>query len=122
MEEKYWQEVNDIEVENLKLEEKTSFAKKNFDNYKEELNRLSKFSVLNEVFEIKVVNDMPTIAKIHLGTNPQTEVVNWDETCAGISHVCLLLNYLVRKNEIDLGGTVIVPYGTKSKIILDYGS
>ena len=70
MEEKYWQEVNDIEVENLKLEEKTSFAKKNFDNYKEELNRLSKFSVLNEVFEIKVVNDMPTIAKIHLGTNP----------------------------------------------------
>lgn len=105
-------------MENLLLEEKTSIAKQNLLNYKSEFERLSKISVLNEVFEIQVHDDMPTIAKIHLGVNPQTGMINWDETSAGLSHVCLLLNYLVKKNEISLGDTHIVPMGTLSEIVI----
>lgn len=117
-ENEFWKEINQIEIENLKLEENTSFAKQNFLVFKTELDRLSRLSVLNEVFDIKVHEDMPTIAKLHLGKNPNTGVVNWDETSAGIGHVCLLLNYLSLKNGISLGSVKIIPLGNVSKIII----
>ena len=105
-------------MENLKLEEETTFAKQNFLNYKSELERLSRLSMLNEVFNITVHDDMPTITKLHLGKNPNTGVVNWDETSAGLGHVCLLLNYISLKNDISLGNMKIQPLGNLSKIVV----
>ncbi len=110
-EEIYWDKINKIEVENLKLEEETTFAKQNFLNYKSELERLSRMSMLNEVFDITVHEDMPTITKLHLGKNPNTGVVNWDETAAGLGHLSLLLNYISLKNDINLGNVKIIPLG-----------
>lgn len=117
-EDEYWEKINKIEVENLKLEEETTFAKQNFLNYKSELERLSRLSMLNEVFDITVHDDMPTITKLHLGKNPNTGVVNWDETSAGFGHICLLLNYISLKNDISLGNIKIQPLGNQSKIIV----
>ena len=117
-EEEFWNEINQIETENLNLEEKTSFAKQNFFNYKTELERLSRLSMLNEVFDIKVHEDMPTITKLHLGKHSKTGVVNWDETSAGLGHVCLLLSYLTLKNDIPLGNLKIIPLGNLSKIVV----
>lgn len=117
-EEIYWDKVNKIEVENLRLEEETTFAKQNFLNYKSELERLSRMSMLNEVFEITVHEDMPTITKLHLGKNPNTGVVNWDETSAGLGHLCLLVNYISLKNDISLGNVKIIPLGNQSKIVV----
>lgn len=108
--------MNQIEVENLRQEDETICTKQNFLNYKAELERLSRLSMLNEVFDIVVHEDMPTITKLHLGKNPNTGVVNWDETQAGFGHVCLLLSYLTLKNQIDLGNLEIVPLGNYSKI------
>ena len=102
----------------MTLEENTSFAKHNYLNYKSELDRLSRLSMLNEVFDIQVDQDMPTITKLHLGKNPNTGVVNWDETSAGLGHVCLLLSYLSLKNDIKIPNTRIVPLGNISKVLI----
>lgn len=117
-ENEYWDKINKIEVENLSLEEETTFAKQNFLNYKSELERLSKLSMLNEVFDIIVHEDMPTITKLHLGKNPNTGVVNWDETSAGLGHICLLLSYIRLKNDVNLGNVKIQPLGSQSKIVV----
>ena len=74
--------------------------------------------MLNEVFDIVVHDDMPTVSKLHLGKNPNTGNVNWDETSAGLGHLCLLLNYISLKNDISLGNIKIRPLGNQSDIIV----
>ena len=54
------------------------------------------------VFDIKIQSDMATISKLHMGKNPETGDIKWDETNAGFVHALLLLNYLCVRNKIKV--------------------
>lgn len=84
--------------------------------FNSELDRVSKIYVLNEVFDIKIHNDMSTISKLHLGRNPETGTVNWEETNAGFGHILLLLNYLLVKNKLEIPNITFEPMGNLSSI------
>lgn len=115
-EESFWDRANKIEIENIELEIESSFTRQQIMNFNAELDRLSKIYILNEVFSIKIHNDMATISKLHIGKNPDTGSINWDETNAGIGHAMLLLNFLCVKNNIRIPNVEFEPLGNISTI------
>lgn len=116
-EDDFWNMANRIEIENIELEEESTFTRQQIMNFNSELDRLSKIYILNEVFDIKILKDyMPTISKLHMGMNPETGSVNWDETNAGFGHTMLLLNYLCIRNNIKIPNIEFEPLGNISAI------
>jgi Apg6 BARA domain len=116
-EDDFWNMANRIEIENIELEEESTFTRQQIMNFNSELDRLSKIYILNEVFDIKILKDyMPTISKLHMGMNPETGSVNWDETNAGFGHTMLLLNYLCIRNSIKIPNIEFEPLGNISAI------
>lgn len=116
-EDDFWNMANRIEIENIELEEESTFTRQQIMAFNSELDRLSKIYILNEVFDIKIHNGyMPTISKLHMGMNPETGSVNWDETNAGFGHTMLLLNYLCVRNSIKIPNIEFEPLGNISSI------
>lgn len=116
-EDDFWNMANRIEIENIELEEESTFTRQQIMNYNNELDRLSKLYILNEVFDINIQKEtMPTISKLHMGMNPDTGAVNWDETNAGFGHTMLLLNYLCVRNNIKIPNIEFEPLGNVSTI------
>ena len=85
-------------------------------SFNSELDRLSKIYILNEVFDIRFNNEMPTISKLHVGKSPETGNINWDETNAGFGHAIVLLNYLCVRNNIKIPNIEFEPMGNVSSI------
>lgn len=117
-EDDFWNKANQIEIENIELEEESSFTRQQIMAFNSELERLSKIYILNEVFDIKIHNDMATISKLHIGKNPDTGNVNWDETNAAFGHTLLLLNYLCVRNGIKIPNVEFDLLGNVSSIRL----
>lgn len=116
-EEDFWNMANRIEIENIELEEESTFTRQQIMNYNNELDRLSKLYILNEVFDINIQKEtMPTISKLHMGMNPDSGYINWDETNAGFGHTMLLLNYLCVRNNIKIPNIEFEPLGNVSTI------
>ena len=85
-------------------------------SFNSELDRLSKIYILNEVFDIRFNNEMPTISKLHVGKSPETGNINWDETNAGFGHAIVLLNYLCVRNSIKIPNIEFEALGNVSSI------
>lgn len=116
-EEEFWDMANKIEINNIELEEESTFTRQQIMSFNSELDRLSKIYILNEVFDIQIrEGSIPTISKLHMGMIPDTGSVNWDETNAGFGHTMLLLNYLCVRNNIKIPNVEFEPLGNISSI------
>lgn len=116
-EEEFWNMANKIEIENIELEEESTFTRQQIMSFNSELDRLSKIFILNEVFDIQIrEGSIPTISKLHMGLIPDSGSINWDETNAGFGHTMLLLNYLCVRNKIQIPNIEFEPLGNISKI------
>lgn len=116
-EEEFWNMANKIEIDNIELEEESTFTRQQIMSFNSELDRLSKIYILNEVFDIQIRDgSIPTISKLHMGWLPDTGSINWDETNAGFGHTLLLLNYLCVRNGISIPNVEFEPLGNISSI------
>ena len=59
-EEEFWGEMNQLEKQQLNLQESTFHSDQQISHYLVELDRLSQFSMLNDVFEIKTAEELPS--------------------------------------------------------------
>lgn len=116
-EEEFWNMANRIEINNIELEEESTFTRQQIMSFNSELDRLSKIYILNEVFDIQIKDgSVPTISKLQMGMLPETGTVDWDSTNAGFGHVMLLLNYLCVRNKIEVPNTEFEILGNISSI------
>ena len=88
-------EKQQIEQQNLNLH-----SKQQFDYYYNELTRLTNISMLNDVFEIKTNDEVPSISKLKMGYCSESGTVAWEETNAGFGNLQLLQNYLIIRHGI----------------------
>ena len=112
----FWNKANDIEIGNIVPEEESVYTRHQIQFYNSEWERLSGLFMLNEVFEIQIINGMGTISKLHLGKNMETGSINWDETNAAFGHILLLLNYLCIRNDLKIPNVEFDLLGSLSSI------
>jgi Apg6 BARA domain len=114
----FWNKANSIEIGNIVPEEESVYTRHQIQFYNSEWERLSGIFMLNEVFEIQIINGMGTISKLHLGKNMETGSINWDETNAAFGHILLLLNYLCVRNDLKVPNIEFDLLGSLSSIRL----
>lgn len=112
----FWNKANEIELGNIVPEEESVYTRHQIQFYNSEWERLSGLFMLNEVFEIQIINGMGTISKLHLGKNMETGSINWDETNAAFGHILLLLNYLCVRNDLKIPNVEFDLLGSLSSI------
>lgn len=81
----------------------------------EELRRLKRTNVLNDMFHISQDGPFGTISRFRIGRLPEQPVA-WDEINAAWGQACLLLDALVRKCGVPLTQYKLLPRGNYSAI------
>lgn len=123
MEEKFWGEMSSLEKQQLELQKTTFHADQQISHYQYELDRLSNFSMLNDVFEIRTNEELPSLSRLKMGYQSEMNSIIWDETNAGFGQLLLLINFLMIKHSIrGVEGTKLKPMGSNSYIIVSQES
>ena len=108
------QKINVYENDILKLQKNIKLLSEKKNLYDRRLEALKKFSVLNEVFRIKLFETYGTINGLEIGVTESKTDIDWLNANAAFGNLMLLLNYIIKKNSIDLADIDIIPFGNNS--------
>eukprot|EP00742_Colponemidia_sp_Colp-10_P005050 GILJ01005396.1.p1 GENE.GILJ01005396.1~~GILJ01005396.1.p1 ORF type:complete len:418 (+),score=76.93 GILJ01005396.1:143-1255(+) len=116
-EKKYWEEFNQLEYDMETQEEEQAALTQKVELASEQLDRLKKTNVLNDVFHIWHDGHFGTINDLRLGRLP-SQPVSWDELNAAWGQTCLLLATMAKKcaPNFQFSTYKLLPMGSFSKI------
>ncbi|CAK85676.1 unnamed protein product (macronuclear) [Paramecium tetraurelia] len=95
-EDNLWEHINKFTRKLYSLFESNQIADNKLSQLNNELDRLSKLDVLNDLFKISVQDEVATINGLQIGKKGE-QPVDWDDISAGVGHLTLLLVYLMKK-------------------------
>ncbi|CAD8092544.1 unnamed protein product [Paramecium sonneborni] len=121
-EDNLWEHINKFTTKLYSLFESNQIADNKLSQLNNEIDRLSKLDVLNDLFKISVQDEVATINGLQIGKKGE-QPVDWDDISAGVGHLTLLLVYLMKKfkyqcqkiDSVELNGSF-----TKIKIKEEY--
>lgn len=106
--------INAYENETLKLQRNIKLLTEKKEFYDRRIEFLQNFSVLTEVFRIKMHEDFGSINNLEIGIASKKNEVDWLNNNAAFGSLMLLLSYFVKKNSIELKDIEIFPFGNNS--------
>lgn len=106
--------INEYENEILKLQRNIKLLTEKKEFYDQRIEFLQNFSVLTEVFRIKMHEDHSSINNLEIGVLSKKAEINWINNNAAFGSLMLLLSYFIKKNNIKLKDIEIFPFGNNS--------
>lgn len=114
-EEDFWLAVAEHQLDLEESEEERAATASAIQYATEELRRLKRTNVLNDMFHISQDGPFGTISRFRIGRLPEQPVA-WDEINAAWGQACLLLDALVRKCGVPMTQYKLLPRGNYSAI------
>lgn len=95
-EERFWEGINKIERRTSKVEEKSLNTKFDRQLAKNNLEDLSRLSVLHRFLDIRIDDTLGYVQGLAMGRREGTEI-NWEEIGVGLGHLLAGLSFLATK-------------------------
>lgn len=111
----FWLAVGEYQLDLEESEEERAATASAIQYATDELRRLKRTNVLNDMFHIAQDGPFGTISRFRIGRLPE-HPVPWDEINAGWGQACLLLDALVRKCGVPMTQYRLLPRGSYSAI------